>query len=37
VQACPTGAIAEKGFSVMEMVKQSDSISRLARQKAHVG
>jgi bidirectional [NiFe] hydrogenase diaphorase subunit len=37
VQACPTGAIAEKGFSVMEMVKQSDAISRLARQKAHVG
>jgi bidirectional [NiFe] hydrogenase diaphorase subunit len=33
VQACPTGAIAEKGLSVMEMVKQSDSISRLAMQK----
>jgi bidirectional [NiFe] hydrogenase diaphorase subunit len=34
VQACPTGAIAEKGLSVMEMVKQSDSISRLALQKS---
>jgi bidirectional [NiFe] hydrogenase diaphorase subunit len=34
VQACPTGALAEKGFSVMEMVKQSDVVSRLASQKA---
>ena len=34
VQACPTGALAEKGLSVMEMVKESDGISRLARQKA---
>jgi bidirectional [NiFe] hydrogenase diaphorase subunit len=34
VQACPTGALAEKGFSVMEMVKQSDAVSRLAKQKA---
>jgi bidirectional [NiFe] hydrogenase diaphorase subunit len=34
VQACPTGALAEKGLSVMEMVKQSDSVSRLAKQKA---
>jgi bidirectional [NiFe] hydrogenase diaphorase subunit len=33
VQACPTGALAEKGFSVMEMVKESDGVSRLARQK----
>jgi len=37
VQACPTGALAEKGLSVMEMVKQTDSVSRLARQKAVVG
>jgi bidirectional [NiFe] hydrogenase diaphorase subunit len=34
VQACPTGALAEKGFSVMEMVHQSDLVTRLARQKA---
>jgi bidirectional [NiFe] hydrogenase diaphorase subunit len=34
VQACPTGALAEKGFSVMEMVKQSDAVSRLATQRA---
>jgi bidirectional [NiFe] hydrogenase diaphorase subunit len=33
VQACPTGALAEKGFSVLEMVKQSDAISRLAVQR----
>jgi len=30
VQACPTGALAEKGFAVSEMKKQSESISRLA-------
>jgi bidirectional [NiFe] hydrogenase diaphorase subunit len=35
VQACPTGALAEKGFSVMEMVKESDAVSRLAVQRAH--
>jgi bidirectional [NiFe] hydrogenase diaphorase subunit len=35
VQACPTGALAEKGFSVMEMVKQSDIVSRIASQKAN--
>ncbi len=34
VQACPTGALAEKGFAVHEMVKQSDQISRLATQRA---
>ncbi|MGA3080270.1 MAG: bidirectional hydrogenase complex protein HoxU [Terracidiphilus sp.] len=34
VQACPTGALAEKGFSVTEMVKKADAVSRLARQKA---
>jgi len=34
VQACPTGALAEKGLSVMEMVKQTDAISRLAKCKA---
>jgi bidirectional [NiFe] hydrogenase diaphorase subunit len=34
VQACPTGALAEKGFAVHEMVKQSDLITRLATQRA---
>jgi bidirectional [NiFe] hydrogenase diaphorase subunit len=34
VQACPTGALAEKGLSAMEMFKQTDTISRLAKQKA---
>ena len=34
VQACPTGALAEKGFAVHEMVKQSDQVSRLATQRA---
>jgi bidirectional [NiFe] hydrogenase diaphorase subunit len=38
VQACPTGALAEKGFAVHEMVKESDKISRLAGQRAtHAG
>jgi len=34
VQACPTGALAEKGMSVMEMVKQTDNVTRLAEQRA---
>lgn len=34
VQACPTGALAEKGWAVEEMVKRDDHISRLA---AHRG
>ncbi len=33
VQACPTGALAEKGAAVEEMTKQTDTISRLARRK----
>jgi bidirectional [NiFe] hydrogenase diaphorase subunit len=37
VQACPTGALAEKGFSVHEMVKQGDAVSRLATQRANHG
>jgi bidirectional [NiFe] hydrogenase diaphorase subunit len=37
VQACPTGALAEKGFPVHEMVKQADLVSRLAVQKSHQG
>lgn len=37
VQACPTGAIAEKGFAVHEMKKQSDSITRLATLRARQG
>jgi bidirectional [NiFe] hydrogenase diaphorase subunit len=34
VQACPTGALAEKGYAVHEMVKQSDAVTRLASQRA---
>ena len=30
VQVCPTGALAEKGFAVEEMVKQDRNINRLA-------
>ena len=30
VQACPTGALAEKGWAVEEMTKTQDNISRLA-------
>ena len=37
VQACPTGALAEKGFAVHEMVKSSETISRLATRRAQVG
>lgn len=33
VQACPTGALAEKGFAVHEMVKQCERIGRLAVQR----
>ena len=33
VQACPTGALAEKGFSVHEMVKESNEITRLVHQR----
>jgi bidirectional [NiFe] hydrogenase diaphorase subunit len=36
VQACPTGALAEKGFSVQQMVKDSEQVSRLAAQRAHL-
>ena len=36
VQACPTGALAEKGYAVHEMVKQSDAIIRLVSQRAAV-
>jgi len=34
VQVCPTGALAEKGFAVEEMVKQDRGVTRLA---AHRG
>ena len=34
VQACPTGALAEKGFAVHEMVKQSEAVTRLALQRS---
>ena len=30
VQVCPTGALAEKGFAVEEMVKQDRNVTRLA-------
>ncbi|PSH04742.1 MAG: bidirectional hydrogenase complex protein HoxU [Acidobacteria bacterium] len=33
VQVCPTGALAEKGWAVEEMVKQNDNISGLAHRK----
>jgi len=37
VQVCPTGALAEKGFAVEEMVKQDRNVRRLpARRGGHV-
>ena len=30
IQACPTGALAEKGIAVQQMTKDNDAISRLA-------
>jgi NADH dehydrogenase/NADH:ubiquinone oxidoreductase subunit G len=36
VQACPTGALAEKGFAVHEMVKEREAVSRLAERRAAV-
>jgi NADH dehydrogenase/NADH:ubiquinone oxidoreductase subunit G len=30
VQVCPTGALAEKGFAVEEMVKRDRVVTRLA-------
>ena len=37
VQVCPTGALAEKGFAVDEMVKQDRNVSRLtARRGGHL-
>ena len=35
VQACPTGALAEKGLAVHEMTKQSGAITRLATQRVN--
>ena len=37
IQACPTGALAEKGYAVHEMVKETEKISRLATQRANHG
>ncbi len=37
VQACPTGALAERGFAVHEMVKQSEAVTRLATQRMSRG
>jgi len=36
VQACPTGALAEKGYPVHEMVKDGEAVTRLASQRAAV-
>ena len=33
VQSCPTGALAEKGFAVEEMIKRTEPISRLTVQR----
>jgi bidirectional [NiFe] hydrogenase diaphorase subunit len=33
VQACPTGALAEKGYAVAEMIKSNEKISSLARRR----
>jgi bidirectional [NiFe] hydrogenase diaphorase subunit len=33
VHVCPTGALAEKGFAVEEMVKQDDRVSRLVTER----
>ncbi len=33
VQACPTGALAEKGFAVEEMVKNSGTVSSLVHRR----
>jgi bidirectional [NiFe] hydrogenase diaphorase subunit len=33
VEACPTGALAEKGFAVHEMAHHSAKLSRLAAQR----
>lgn len=33
VQACPTGALAEKGFAVQQMVKQGEKLTHLAAQR----
>jgi bidirectional [NiFe] hydrogenase diaphorase subunit len=34
VHACPTGALAEKGFAVNEMKKQSETVSKLASRRS---
>jgi bidirectional [NiFe] hydrogenase diaphorase subunit len=36
IQACPTGALAQKGVAVHEMVKQGEQISRLAAQRTNL-
>lgn len=37
VQACPTGALAERGYAVHEMVKESEAVTRLAAQRLGAG
>jgi bidirectional [NiFe] hydrogenase diaphorase subunit len=36
VQVCPTGALAEKGRAIEEMVRSTKSISTIARHKGGV-
>jgi bidirectional [NiFe] hydrogenase diaphorase subunit len=36
VQVCPTGALAEKGFAVEEMVKRDGNVARLVRLGGHL-
>jgi len=33
VQACPTGALAEKGFAVEEMIKKTDAVTALVHRR----
>jgi bidirectional [NiFe] hydrogenase diaphorase subunit len=37
VQACPTGALVEKGYAVHQMIKESAVVSRLSAQRAACG
>lgn len=37
IQACPTGALVEKGYSVHEMVKHGELVTRLAGQRLTAG
>lgn len=37
VQACPTGALAEKGFPVSGMIKHNEAVTKLAYHRSHPG